>query len=213
MRVELPDRPEHDLGRFYLRGMAFDRYEGRSWSNQLSHRRNVNEDPSETFTLHGGQSHQSPSHGPVLRQLIQLEPLDTPVLFAAPFAESVNGKFPAVQSDVNGALYLPLPSSTRIEYSAVSRPHTISTDDLQPQPITYPEPFLRHFLQMPVQSERIAELARDVSESKRTAYEKAVAIQCTAHDFLDTVIAVVDLTCGAPRSAIAVPEPTVGVVL
>ena len=177
MRVELPDRPAHEVGRFYVRGMAFDRYDGRSWANQLSHRRSLNEDPSETFTLRGSQSHQLSSRGPALHQHIQLEPLDTPVLFAASFAESVTGKFPAVQADVNGALYLPFPSSTRIEYSAVSRPNTISPDDLLPQPATYPESFLRHFLQLPVQSERIAELARDVSESKRTAYEKAVAIQ------------------------------------
>ncbi|HEX5646444.1 MAG TPA: DUF3488 and transglutaminase-like domain-containing protein [Nitrospira sp.] len=177
MRVELPDRPTHEVGRFYVRGMAFDRYDGRSWANQLSHRRNLSEHPFETFTLRGNQSHQLPSRGPALHQHIQLEPLDTPVLFAAPFAESVHGKFPAVQSDINGALYLPFPSSTRIEYSAVSRPNTISPDDLQPQPIIYPESFLRHFLQMPVQSEHIAELARDVSESKRTTYEKALAIQ------------------------------------
>ncbi|MBM4126113.1 MAG: DUF3488 domain-containing protein [Nitrospira sp.] len=177
MRVELPDRPTHEVGHFYVRGMAFDRYDGRSWANQLAHRRNLSEDSPEMFTLRGSKSHQLLSRGAALHQHIQLEPLDTPVLFAAPFAESVHGKFPAVQSDINGALYLPFPSSTRIEYTAVSRPNTISPDDSRPQPITYPESFLRHFLQMPVQSDRIAKLARDISESKQTVYEKAVAIQ------------------------------------
>jgi protein-glutamine gamma-glutamyltransferase len=177
MRVELPDRQAHEVGRFYLRGLAFDRYDGRSWANQLSHRRSLSEDSPETFTLRWSQSHKPPPNGPVLHQHIQLEPLDTPVLFAAPFAESINGRFPAIQADVTGALYLPFPSSTRIEYSAVSRSNTVAPADLQPQPAAYSESFLRHFLQMPVQSERIAELARDVSESKRTAYEKAVAIQ------------------------------------
>ena len=177
MRVELPDRPPHEVGRFYLRGMAFDRYDGTSWANQLSYRRNLSEDSPETFTLRSSQSHKSPAHGSALRQHIQLEPLDTPVLFAAPFAESINGRFPAVQSDVTGALYLPFPSSTRIEYSAVSRLNTVVASDLQPQPVTYPEAFLRHFLQMPMESERIAALARDVTESNRSAYEKAVAIQ------------------------------------
>lgn len=177
MRVELPDSPAHDRERFYLRGMAFDRYDGLSWANQLSHRRTLSEDPPETFTLRWGQSHQLPSHGPSFRQHVQLEPLDTAVLFAAPFAESVTGKFPTVQADVTGALYLPAPSSTRLEYSVLSRPNTISPADFQPQPTTYPESFLRHFLQMPVQSERITELARAVSEPKGTPYEKAVAIQ------------------------------------
>jgi uncharacterized membrane protein len=177
MRVELPDRPAHEVGRFYLRGVAFDRYDGRSWANQLGYRRSLSEDSPETFTLRWSQSHQPPSHGPALRQHIQLEPLDTPVLFAAPFAESVSGRFPAVQADVTGALYLPFPSSTRIEYSAVSRSNMVAPADLQPQSATYPESFLRHFLQMPVQSDRIAALARDVADSKRTTYEKAVAIQ------------------------------------
>ena len=177
MRVELPDRPPHEVERFYLRGVAFDRYDGRSWANQLSHRRNLSEDSPETFTLRWNQSHQPLPHGPALRQHIQLEPLDTPVLFAAPFAESINGRFPAVQADVTGALYVPFPSSTRIEYSAVSRSNTVAAADLQPQQATYPELFLRHFLQLPVQSERIAALARDVAESQRTTYDKAVAIQ------------------------------------
>ncbi len=177
MRVELPDRQAHEVGRFYLRGLAFDRYDGRSWANQLSHRRSLSEDSPETFTLRGSQSHKPPHHGPALRQHIQLEPLDTPVLFAAPFAESINGRFPAIQADVTGALYLPFPSSTRIEYSAVSRSNTVAPADLQPRPAAYPELFIRHFLQMPVQSERIAALARDVAESKQTIYEKAVAIQ------------------------------------
>jgi hypothetical protein len=177
MRVELPDRPPHEVERFYLRGVAFDRYDGRSWANQLSHRRNLSEDSPETFTLRWNQSPQPLPHGPALRQHIQLEPLDTPVLFAAPFAESINGRFPAVQADVTGALYVPFPSSTRIEYSAVSRSNTVAAADLQPQQATYPELFLRHFLQLPVQSERIAALARDVAESQRTTYDKAVAIQ------------------------------------
>ncbi len=177
MRVELPDGPAHDVGRFYMRGMAFDRYDGRSWANQLGQRRSLSEHPPETFTLRWGQSHHLASLGPALHQHVQLESLDTPVLFAAPFAESITGKFPTVQADVTGALYLPFPSSTRIEYSAISRPNTISPADFQSQSTTYPAPFLRHFLQLPAQSERIAELARAVSEAKQTPYEKAVAIQ------------------------------------
>ena len=177
MRVELPDRPAHEAGRFYLRGVAFDRYDGRSWANQLSYRRSMSENQPETFTLHRSQSRKPPSHGPAVRQHIQLEPLDTPVLFAAPFAETITGRFPTVQTDVTGAVYLPFPSSTRIEYSVVSRSNPVLQDDLQPQEVSYPESFLAHFLQMPVQSDRISALARDVAESKRTSYDKAVAIQ------------------------------------
>jgi transglutaminase-like putative cysteine protease len=177
MRVELPDRPPNEIGRFYLRGVAFDRYDGRSWANQLGHRRIMSESTPGTFALHRSRSDPAPYLGPALLQNILLEPLDTPVLFAAPFAETVSGRFPAVQADLSGALYLPFAGSTRLEYSVVSRPNPVLPADLQPHLVSYPESFLGHFLQMPVQSERIAALARDVAHTKHTVYEKAAAIQ------------------------------------
>ncbi|TKS61851.1 MAG: hypothetical protein EWM72_00254 [Nitrospira sp.] len=177
MRVELPDRPAHEVGRFYIRGVAFDRYDGRSWTNRLSHRRVLSEDASGTFTLRQSQSRTPTPLGPALRQNILLESLDTPVIFAAPFAETVSGKFLTVQSDSTGALYLPFPSSSRIEYSAVSRSNPVLPTDLQPQSVSYPESFVRHFLQAPVQSERIADLARKIAQTKQTSYDKAIAIQ------------------------------------
>ena len=39
-----------------------------------------------------------------------------------------------------------------------------------------------------------------------------VDVFCTAHDFLDTVIAIFAPTCGSQRSAIGAPRPSVGVV-
>jgi len=177
MRVELPDRPAHEVGRFYIRGVAFDQYDGRSWTNRLSHRRVLHEYTPGTFTLRQSQSRVSSHLGLFLRQNILLEALDTPVLFAAPFAETVSGKFLTVQSDSTGALYLPFPSSSRIEYSTVSRSNPVLPADLHPQSVSYPEVFIRHFLQTPVQTERITTLAREITQTKRTSYDKAVAIQ------------------------------------
>lgn len=177
MRVELPDRSAHEIGRLYLRGIAFDRYDGKSWANQLSHRRVMSETSPGTFALHRNQSQGPPYLGPALWQNILLEPLDTPVLFAAPFAETISGKLPAVQADLTGALYLPFSSSTRIEYSVVSRSNPVLPADLQPHPVSYPESFSKHFLQVPVQSDRLAALARGIVQDKPNAYEKAVAIQ------------------------------------
>jgi transglutaminase-like putative cysteine protease len=177
MRVEIPDRAGHEVGRFYLRGVAFDRYDGRSWANELSHRRAMGESDPGTFILRRSQSPGTSYHGHTVRQNILLESLDTPVLFAAPFAETVSGQFGTVQSDLTGALYLPFPSPTRIEYSVVSRSNPVLPADLQPQPISYPDSFIRYFLQAPMQSERIDALAREIVQAKHTAYEKALAIQ------------------------------------
>ncbi|MGE3977572.1 MAG: DUF3488 and DUF4129 domain-containing transglutaminase family protein [Nitrospira sp.] len=177
MRVELPDSSRNEASRFYLRGVAFDQYDGKSWTNRLNYRRSVSEDATGTYVLRGNRSHAPPLLGETVRQNILLEPLDTPVLFAAPFIERISGKFPSVQSDLTGSAYLPFPSSSRIEYSVVSRSNPVLPSDFDSEPSLYPESFTRHFLQIPIQSERIAVLAREITHIHRTTYEKANAVQ------------------------------------
>lgn len=176
MRVELPDRTPHEPGRLYMRGVAFDRYDGKSWANRLTYRWPLSEDLAGTFVLRAPQTRGPLRAGDVIRQKILLEPLDTPVLFAAPFVERVSGKFLAVQADATGAIYLPYPSTSRIEYSVESRTTPIVPADFDSQLGTYPDTFAQHFLQVPPRVERIAQLAQDVSQTKHAPYEKAVAI-------------------------------------
>ncbi len=175
MRVELPDRAARESGRLYLRGAAYDRYDGVSWSNQLPHRRSLAETVPMTFTVR--QSTRAGNAGPAIRQNILLESLDTAVLFAAPFADSVTGRFPSVQADVVGALSLPFPSSSRIEYTAISRAPVVLPDDYLPQAVSYSEAFARHFLESPAISDRIAALARSVTQDKASRFDKAQALE------------------------------------
>ncbi|MGE0471352.1 MAG: DUF3488 and DUF4129 domain-containing transglutaminase family protein [Nitrospira sp.] len=177
MRVEVPQHPLQTEDRFYVRGVSFDQYDGKSWTNRLSFRRNLSEESPGMFIIRGHQGPAPSRLGEAIRQNILLEPLDTSVLFAAPFVESVSGKFPAVQSDFAGSVYLPFPSSSRIEYAVVSRFHPVLPADLGSEPTTYPETFTKHFLQIPYTSERIVKLAEDMTRSQRSPYEKAHAIQ------------------------------------
>ncbi|MGC4097690.1 MAG: DUF3488 and transglutaminase-like domain-containing protein [Nitrospira sp.] len=184
MRVELSDGVSHERGRFYLRGVAFDQYDGKAWTNRLNYRQSVSEDMAGIFVLRGGRSPASSRHGETIRQNILLEPLDTAVLFAAPFIEKVSGKLPSVQSDLTGSVYLPFPSSSRIEYSVLSRSNPVLPADLGSEPGLYPESFSRHFLQIPPHSERISTLTEEVTHTQRTIYEKANAIQSfLTHNF------------------------------
>ncbi|ALA56697.1 transglutaminase TgpA family protein [Nitrospira moscoviensis] len=176
MRVELSERSARDVGRLYLRGAAYDRYDGTSWTNQLTHRRSLAETAPMTFSVRPNPS-RPPAKSAAVRQNILLEPLDTAVLFAAPFAESVSGRFLTVHADAAGALSLPFPASSRIEYSVLSRINPLLPADLQPQSVAYPESFIRHFLQIPGQSERLAALAVAVTQDKSGRYEKALAIE------------------------------------
>lgn len=177
MRVELQDRTGLQSDRFYLRGMAYDRYDGKSWTSRLSHRRALAESPVGTFTVRHSSSRAPRPAGQIIRQTILLEALDTAVLFAAPQPESISGQFLAIQSDPTGAIYLPFPTQSRIEYTVHSRPTTVATADLQSQPAVYTEVFQQHFLQLPASTERVGALAREITQSKTSAFEKAQAIE------------------------------------
>lgn len=177
MRVELPDRSGLQSDRFYLRGMAYDRYDGKSWTTRLSHRRALVESPVGTFSVRNNSSRSPRPAGQLIRQTILLEALDTAVLFAAPHPESISGQFLAVQSDPTGAMYLPFPASSRIEYTVYSRTTAVAPADLLFSPAVYTEVFGQHFLQLPESSERVGALAREIVASKTSAYEKAQAIE------------------------------------
>ena len=177
MRVELPRSPLRDDKPLYVRGVSFDRYDGKVWTNQLSYRRSLVEESPGTFTLQGRRAVSRDQLGEAIQQKILLEPLDTPVLFAAPFIERVSGAFHSLFSDATGAVYLPFPTSSRIEYTVVSRPNVLAPADLTFEPGRYLESAVRHYLQLPHQSDRINALAEEVTQRQRGAYEKALAIQ------------------------------------
>lgn len=177
MRVEVPKSPLRDSRVLYLRGVSFDRYDGKVWTNQLNYRRSLIEESPGTYVFRGKQTVSRAQRGEATQQKILLEPLDTSVLFATPFIERVSGMFPGLFFDASGAVYLPFPSSSRIEYTVVSRSAVLMPSDLGSEPSQYPESLVRYYLQLPLQSDRITTLAEDVTQRQRNAYEKATAIQ------------------------------------
>ena len=175
MRVELPDQPTAGRERLYLRGMAFNYYNGRSWSSSSRQRRNLGVNDDGTFVVRsGGQGRQAALSEP-LRQDILLEPLDTSVLFAAPFAESVSGEFMNVQLDGMTGLHLPYASASRIRYSVLSREHRLLPPD-QTSLLEYAAAIRERYLQLPSGSDRLGELARRVTDPVSSTYEKTAAV-------------------------------------
>ena len=176
MRVELPEHPAAGEERVYLRGLAFDRYNGRSWSSGGRHRRNLEMIADGTFVLRSGGSRSASAFSEPIRQDILLEPLDTSVLFAAPFADAVSGEFAGVQLDNRMGLHLPYPSTSRIRYSVVSREHRMIPEEQTATVIEYAGGILDRYLQLPEDSDRVAELARGVTHGTTTPYEKTAAV-------------------------------------
>jgi protein-glutamine gamma-glutamyltransferase len=177
MRVELPDQPAAGKERLYLRGLAYDRYNGSSWSTSDRQRRNLGLIADGTFVVRSSGSRTLSSGSEPLRQDILLEALDTSVLFAAPFAEFLSGEFPGVQVDGMTGLHLPFSTSSRIRYSVTSRERHIIRDERLASDLDYPNSIRDRFLQLPELSTHVAELARQVAAAAPTPYEKTVAIQ------------------------------------
>lgn len=174
MRVELPDQPASGKSRLYLRGLAFDHYNGRSWSSGSRNRRSLGLSADGTFAVRSGGSRAALSEP--LRQDILLEALDTSVLFAAPFAEYVSGEFIGMQVDGMAGLHLTYPSSSRIRYSVISRERQIMTDEQVVPELDYSSSIRDRYLQLPEASDQVAELAHRVTDRAATPYEKISAV-------------------------------------
>jgi hypothetical protein len=176
MRVELPDQPTGRKDRLYLRGLAYDHYNGRSWSSGSRHRRSLGLTADGTFAVRSGGSRTPLNLSEPVRQDILLEALDTSVLFAAPFAEYLSGEFTAVQADGMTGLHLPDPSSSRIRYSVISRERQIMTEEQVASELDYSGSVRDRFLQLPEDSNRVAELARRVTDQAAIPFEKSSAV-------------------------------------
>ncbi|HEV8329013.1 MAG TPA: DUF3488 and transglutaminase-like domain-containing protein [Nitrospiraceae bacterium] len=177
MRVELPDQPAVEKDRLYLRGLAYDQYDGRSWIHSGTRRRSLSLMADGTFFAHPISSRPSDSLSGTIRQDILLETLDTAVLFAAPFAEFVSGEFLTLQADAMGGLHLPFPPSSRIRYSVTSQVPMLAADERTASILTYPDSIRSHYLQVPVGSQQVADLAHRVSQQGMTPFGQTLAIQ------------------------------------
>ena len=177
MRVELPDQPAVEKDRLYLRGLAYDQYNGRSWRHSGTRRRSLSLVADGTFLARPAGSRPSDSLSGTIRQDILLETLDTAVLFAAPFAELVSGGFLTVQADAMGGLHLPFPPSSRIRYSVTSQVPQLVADERTASILAYPDSIRSHYLQVPMGSQQVADLANRVSQQATTPFGRTLAIQ------------------------------------
>ena len=178
MRVELPDQPAVEKDRLYLRGLAYDQYNGRSWNQSETRRRSLSfVTEGKAFLARPPGSRPPGSLSVPIRQDILLETLDTAVLFAAPFAERVSGEFLTVQTDAMGGLYLPSPPSSRIRYSVTSQVPRLDQDEQTASTLVYPDSIRSHYLQVPVGSQQVADLAHRVTQQTTNPLGRVLAIQ------------------------------------
>jgi len=166
MRVELAGRED---GPFYWRGSTLDIFDGITWRSEQKTKTRIRKTADEFLLLPvetGTVAEQSAEKGPLVEQQIDLEPLDSDVIFGLPLISSIRTDAYFLSVDSAGNISLPGKASRRIRYSVFS---TVS--DAIPGPVD------SLYLQVPAGSERIAELARSFIRNARDDAGLAHAIE------------------------------------
>jgi hypothetical protein len=201
MRVRVDD-PQAERNRaLRWRGVALDEFNGRGWHRSRGKTSYEQTDSERNFFQLGTID----SLHRITTQTFFLEPVDTPVLFAAPRAVAIQGTFPYVRRDMEGSLSTRPHDLERVTYKAYS--DTTEPDaptlraDLEPYPQEYPRGSRLNFaryLQLPDGLDaRIAAQAREwiVRGGARNRYDAARVIeQRLQRDFGYTL----DLKAGGP---------------
>ena len=142
MRVRVVDPTSRELR---WRGVALDEFTGKAWkkSSQARQSRPINDRGGGLFQFGTAQSINR-----LTRQTFFLEPLESPVLFAAPQAVAVQGDLPFVRVDEEGSVQSRRRDFERIMYTAVSDINEPRMDELREDRNPYPLAFYR-YLQLP----------------------------------------------------------------
>jgi transglutaminase-like putative cysteine protease len=173
MRVHVPQwtpEPARIPG-LRWRGVALDRFDGRAWAVG-------NPDPVEVQRPNGDFLLGQPrGTGRILVQDVYLEPLGTPVIFAAPRVLSLRLRAgDTLVLDDMGSLSLPT-ARARLRYTVVSEVERVPP--VRP-PRRAPGPLdaeaAARYLQLPPLPERVAELARRLTAGAAGPHEAAVRL-------------------------------------
>jgi transglutaminase-like putative cysteine protease len=170
MRVRVNQPPERLPGNLKWRGMALDRYDGRSWSRSRPWGRPV-QAQGRFYKLE-----ESTQGTELLWQTFYMEALSTNVVFAGRKTLAVSNDLDTLQRDDSDNLYTSPHPRKKIRYLAVSDP---SAPDPSPGTILGPIPqeIADTCLQLPPLDPRIAGLAKKVTGAVTKPYAKARALE------------------------------------
>jgi transglutaminase-like putative cysteine protease len=171
MRVKiLNENPESFHESFYWRGIALDYFDGRTWK--------ISEADYKIYKDNGeGMIRVKEESDNLLYQEIVTEPLDTDILFAVSLPIGFHGVPGGRLQEANDSYMLASRVSYRLKYAASSDLSAPSPEQLTKARVNYPISIARRYLQLPVLSDRIRELANQITSLDRTSYDKAASIR------------------------------------
>lgn len=170
LRVETlegtPPRPEDA----YWRGLAFDRFDGRSWSMTVSERTPLEGDAATGIALawHADRAD--------LVQRILREPMASGVLFGAGEPVQLQGGTGRLERDGNGGLYAPESGDARIRYE-VSVHAAVAGDDVLARDVAAPPEHGERFLALPDLPPEITALAQQIVDGAANDLGRARALE------------------------------------
>jgi hypothetical protein len=173
MRIRLDEpQPGRELR---WRGIALDEFTGRGWRKSPEARHSDQKVKDHGFFQTGTMEalHR------LTTQTVFLEPLETPVLFAAPQPVAVQGELPFVRVDAEGSIQSRRHEFDRLIYKAISDTTEPAVEALRSDVRAYPTAYQR-YLQLPeTLDSRIEGLANAmiVNAHARNRYDEAKAIE------------------------------------
>jgi protein-glutamine gamma-glutamyltransferase len=175
MHVRVEGSPARTSQELRWRGIALDEFTGRGWKRSLqAHRLEQRTNERGFFQLGTTEALQR-----LTIQRFFLEPLDTPVLFAAPRAVALEGSLPFIRVDSEGSIQSRRHEFERLMYKAYSDTTEPDPDILRrDRSSDTVEP--ARYLQLPAGLDpRIGDLARAmiVNQHARNRYDEVKAIE------------------------------------
>lgn len=150
----------------YLRGSAFDHYDGVSWSKKVKKDALVKRSPDGKFYIKAQGAREKRSVG----LKILLEPIDTDYIFTSTGAYAVEGNFSNLWTDASGALRMPAPPYSAIEYRVWS--HTAPLQDAPSR-----QYLDTSYIDGTPEGVRIRELAGSIAGGEKDGLSKARALE------------------------------------
>lgn len=193
MRVRVEDSQSERTRSLRWRGVALDQFDGLRWQKSRTANLDLEANNDKGFFQLGTTEglHR------LTTQTFYVEPIDTPILFAAPRVVALQAALPYVRIDKEGALSTHPHSQDRLSYKVYSDTEEPDTELLRADSEPYGRAVSRYLLLPATLDQRIAQLARDVviKAGARNRYDEAHAIEdYLQHNFGYTL----DLKVGGP---------------
>jgi transglutaminase-like putative cysteine protease len=171
LRIETLEGEPPEAGERYWRGLAFDHFDGRSWSITPPSRQRVPGD-SEIGVDLGYRA-----RGKRLLQRIAREPIDPGVIFSAGTPTGIRGPLGRLERDVNDALYAHSTAGERADYTIASDFALRDDEALRGSEALPPAERGERYLALPELSPEVRELAQKITAGHTSDADRALALE------------------------------------